>query len=120
MSAQRFDGKQYIPDQASDSTDGADVGVHDLLLETIKALTAERDALVNAVAERDVLREQVRVLRNAAQGYARAGLALQRAVGLIDGPELERLRLYTEWERACLKHGQLMEALAQTAETEGR
>ena len=106
MSAQRFDGKQYIPDQASDSTDGADVGVHDLLLETIKALTAERDALVNAVAERDALREQVRVLREALIPLVR-----DLTVGKLVTPQPGFPIGLVERARA---------ALAQTAETEGR
>ena len=109
MSAQRFDGKQYIPDQASDSTDGADVVVHDLLLETIKALTAERDALVNAVAERDALREQVRVLEEVLNATYNA---LQHTMDY----DLNEHDLRQAQEASALA----VAALAQTAETEGR
>ena len=107
MSAQRFDGKQYIPDQASDSTDGADVGVHDLLLETIKALTAERDALVNAVAERDALREQVDELLNLARGADHLFRG-EKYYSEFSGDDQVAL-----WRKAYA-------TLAQTAETEGR
>ena len=58
-----------------------------------------------------LLRQQITELREALRNYLDAGLALQQAVGRIDGPELERLGLIMDWEMACLRHGQAQASL---------
>ena len=107
MSAQRFDGKEYVPDQASNETSEADADlaaqaderVHDLLLQGINLLTSERDAL----------REKVRVLREAIEAAAAHMESLAEYVAPLGDANALARRAYD-----C------RQVLAQTAETEGR